>query len=81
MLTEPIVCTSGGTTTFSTVEQVVTGWTKNGAGKDASFDMKLWMRFEGRFIMRNAQLSSSHTIAIGNESEGTYEAMKWSFGP
>ena len=54
MLDAPIVFTNGATATFSTLEEVVTGWTKNGDGKDASYDMKLWMRFSGRFTMNNA---------------------------
>jgi len=77
MLEAPIACTNGATGTFSTLEQVYTGWTKNGAGTDAVLDMKLWMQFSGKYILRNTNYNSEHRIAIANEAGDKYEAESW----
>lgn len=62
------------------IEEISTGWTKNGSGSDATFDAKLWMNWKKAAKNYVNSVDSTMYIGISNEAGDKWEGNKLKYG-
>ena len=79
VLTAFDVASSSGAV-YATIEEISTGWKKNGSGTDATFDAKLWINWK-KASNKNYVNAAESTIYLGiaNEAGDKWEGNKFAY--